>query len=904
MQKQTLNGMWTMHPVCKEEDTYMKAYGLEDSYQAWIPGSVLSTLLDAGAIEDPYYRQNEYTARDLFWQDYIFERSFEVTQELLNQDVIQLVCYGIDTLADLYINDTHVIYMDNMHRTWRIPIKEYLHEGSNSIRFYFKSTLRYIEEREASAPADKKITIEASGAIAGNQYIRKAHSMFGWDWGAQLPDAGIFRDIEIQAYCTARIDEVKYQQEHAQGQVTLQVEAVLEGADFMKKYFMGKCSAGKDSSEEASHEEASYEETIYEKTSMEVCVYDPQGHLLDKHIMTTKDNVTYMSEINIENPQLWWVNGLGGHPLYTVETRLLTNGEETQIHKDRIGLRTFTVSRDKDQWGEEFAFMINGVKFFAMGADYIPEDCVYNRITRERMEYLVRSSVKAHYNCLRVWGGGYYPSDKFYDLCDEYGIIVWQDLMYACNVYDVTQEFEDSIAAETADNAKRLRHHASLGLWCGNNEIESAWAYWGNYQTQSQYLRADYIKQFEYILPKALKKADDQTFFWPSSPSSGGCFDEPGAENRGDTHYWEVWHGQKPFSDYQKYFFRFCSEFGFQSFPSEKTVYSYTEPQDRNIFSPVMESHQKNDAANGKMLYYLAENFRYPKDFESLLYVTQVLQAVAIKSGVEHWRRNRGRCMGTLYWQINDNWPVASWSSIDYYGRWKALHYMACRFYEPVAGSIVRIADTDTAERNGGEHFSAVAAHVQNETAQPVGVTVTMTLKTFDFKVITTATQHVVVPAFGVSKALEEDYSSYVQRQPRILITPSAKRVEDDTHHYYDKKDVFVEVVFTYEDGRVQIESDTLVPYKHVELPQSSIHAEVVGNANTYTIALQSNVYTPFVEVDFMDADVILSDNIINLTDDKPHVISFETKDVINGSFTDATDVKNRLRIRSLRDTY
>ena len=904
MQKQTLNGMWTMHPVCKEEDTYMKAYGLEDSYQAWIPGSVLSTLLDAGAIEDPYYRQNEYTARDLFWQDYIFERSFEVTQELLNQDVIQLVCYGIDTLADLYINDMHVIYMDNMHRTWRIPIKEYLHEGSNSIRFYFKSTLRYIEEREALAPADKKITIEASGAIAGNQYIRKAHSMFGWDWGAQLPDAGIFRDIEIQAYCTARIDEVKYQQEHAQGQVTLQVEAVLEGADFMKKYFMGKCSAGKDSSEEASHEEASYEETIYEKTSMEVCVYDPQGHLLDKHIMTTKDNVTYMSEINIENPQLWWVNGLGGHPLYTVETRLLTNGEETQIHKDRIGLRTFTVSRDKDQWGEEFAFMINGVKFFAMGADYIPEDCVYNRITRERMEYLVRSSVKAHYNCLRVWGGGYYPSDEFYDLCDEYGIIVWQDLMYACNVYDVTQEFEDSIAAETVDNVKRLRHHASLGLWCGNNEIESAWAYWGNYQTQSQYLRADYIKQFEYILPKALKKADDQTFFWPSSPSSGGCFDEPGAENRGDTHYWEVWHGQKPFSDYQKYFFRFCSEFGFQSFPSEKTVYSYTEPQDRNIFSPVMESHQKNDAANGKMLYYLAENFRYPKDFESLLYVTQVLQAVAIKSGVEHWRRNRGRCMGTLYWQINDNWPVASWSSIDYYGRWKALHYMACRFYEPVAGSIVRIADTDTAERNGGEHFSAVAAHVQNETAQPVGVTVTMTLKTFDFKVITTATQHVVVPAFGVSKALEEDYSSYVQRQPRILITPSAKRVEDDTHHYYDKKDVFVEVVFTYEDGRVQIESDTLVPYKHVELPQSSIHTEVVGNANTYTIALQSNVYTPFVEVDFMDADVILSDNIINLTDDKPHVISFETKDVINGSFTDATDVKNRLRIRSLRDTY
>ena len=875
MQKQSLNGVWTMHPVCTPDSAYMQTYQLADSYPVKVPGSVLSALLDAGAIPDPYDRENEYSARELFWQDYSFDREFEVSQEFLAQEVVELVCYGVDTLAQVYINDTNVIYMDNMHRTWRIPVKKYLHEGKNTIRFHFLSTLRYIEDRITNAPENKQITIDASGAIFGEQYIRKAHSMFGWDWGAQLPDAGIFRNIELQAYNVARIEEVKYHQEHYEDHVMLQVETVLERS-------MDNCG----------------------ETSMEVLIYDPQGQLLDKHIMTTEDEVTYVSEFAIHNPQLWWVNGLGQQPLYRVEARLLINGKEAQKNTDRIGLRTFTVSREKDQWGEEFAFVINGVKFFTMGADYIPEDCIYSRITRERMEYLIQSSVKAHYNCLRVWGGGYYPSDEFYDLCDEYGLIVWQDLMYACNVYDVTKEFEESIIAETIDNVKRLRHHASLGLWCGNNEIESAWAYWGNYQTQSQYLRADYIKQFEYILPKALKEADNETFFWPSSPSSGGCFDEPGDENRGDTHYWDVWHGQKPFSDYQKYFFRFCSEFGFQSFPSAKTVYSYTQPEDRNIFSPVMESHQKNDSANGKMLYYLAENFRYPRDFESLLYVTQVLQAVAIKSGVEHWRRNRGRCMGTLYWQINDNWPVASWSSIDYYGRWKALHYMACRFYEPIAGSIVRIPDADTAERNGGEHFSAVAAYVQNETAQPVGVSVTMSLKTFDFQIITSQTQHMEIPAFGVSRVLEADYSGYVQRQPRILTSPAFKRVNDETHHYYDKKSVFVEAVFTYEDGRVQTESDVLVPYKHVELPKPAIHAEVAGTEGFYSIALQSDVYAPFVEVDFEDADVIFSDNIINLTDDRPHIISFGTDDIQNGTFTDAADVKKRLRIRSLRDTY
>jgi beta-mannosidase len=270
--------------------------------------------------------------------------------------------------------------------------------------------------------------------------------------------------------------------------------------------------------------------------------------------------------ITVEQPQLWWPNGYGEQPLYHLTVAMKNNNLISDNKDYTLGLRTLTISQEKDQWGTEFAFKVNGYKIFAKGADYIPEDTVYSNITEDRIRYLIDSCVRANYNCLRVWGGGYYPSDTFFELCDQYGIIVWQDLMYACNVYDLTKEFEENIVEETKDNVRRIRHHASLGLWCGNNEIESAWHHWESFQPHSDYLRADYIKQFEYVLPSAVEEVDDRTFFWPSSPSSGGCFDDPDDENRGDTHYWAVWHGLKPFEDYRNHFFRFCSEFGFQSF--------------------------------------------------------------------------------------------------------------------------------------------------------------------------------------------------------------------------------------------------------------------------------------------------------------------------------------------------
>ena len=483
----------------------------------------------------------------------------------------------------------------------------------NRRSLFFRSPLKFIEEYQYSE--NREVQYIPCGCMEGNQILRKAHSMFGWDWGPQLIDAGIFRDIYLEAWSGARIEDVDIRQHHdPDGSVRLQVYAGISGEDEGETTVRLLCPDTENTEGRAAAE--------------------------TKMIRAGRDGAhcpgacTAEAELTVREPQLWWPAGYGKQPLYRVEiSHYDARGRLADRTQKTIGLRTLTVSRDEDKWGREFAFMINGVKIFAMGGNYIPEDCLYTRITEERQEYLIRSMVRANYNCVRIWGGGYYPADRFYDLCDRYGLIVWQDLMFACNVYEVTDHFAENCRQEVLDNLKRLRHHACLGLICGNNEIESAWHHWGDFQKESAYLRADYIRLFEEILPKAVKEAAPDAFYWPSSPSSGGCFDDPDNENDGDTHYWSVWHGQLPFTDFGNHYFRFCSEFGFQSFPCMKTIGSFTLEEDRNIFSRVMESHQKNDSANGKMLYYLSENFRCPSTLEQTVYISQILQGMAVRYG-------------------------------------------------------------------------------------------------------------------------------------------------------------------------------------------------------------------------------------------------------------------------------
>lgn len=826
MQTCTLNGTWQLSA----------GHRSLESVDMQIPGTVLSGLLAAGKIKDPFYRTNEDATRALFWKDYVFTRTFDVDEELLAQQHIVLVCEGLDTLAEISINGTFLAKTDNMHRTWKFQAKKLLHPGKNEIQIVFRSVLRFIEDYPYEA--HKKINYIPCGSMKGNQLLRKAHSMFGWDWGPQTIDAGIFRDIYLQGYSHARIEDIRIHQQHAKN-VSVQTSITLS------------------------------ESVPGQKLCVELSEDGADKPLQTKLCKTNADGVAAVDFV-IENPKLWWPNDYGDQPLYIVRTTLLDeDGTSLESITRRIGLRTLTISQEKDEWGNEFAFCVNGVKIFTRGGNYIPDDCLYTRITEKKLDYILESCRRAHFNCVRVWGGGYYPSDAFYDLCDEKGLIVWQDLMYACNVYDVTDAFAENCRQETYDNVRRLRHHASLGLWCGNNEIESAWDHWGDFQKETPYLRADYIRLFEEVLPKAVQEADGETFYWHSSPSSGGCFDNPDDANRGDTHYWDVWHGQKPFTDYRKYFFRFCSEFGFQSFPCAKTVNSFTLEDDRNIFSRVMESHQKNDAANGKMLYYLSENLRYPKDLTHLLYASQVLQGMAIKYGVDHWRRNRGRCMGTLYWQINDNWPAPSWSSIDYFGRWKALHYMAQKFYAPHAVSM-------TLE----DHRCHV--YFSNESFETTEYSLTLSIRDLSGNGLETYETKGNSPAFSAIETAVVDICSW----------------EDQ------KDDVFLEAVIHTKDQKVLKDVETLVPYKYLNLKNPVISTEAEETNDAFILHISSDCFAPFVALDFDDADVIFSDNFFHLTDKTVQDIIVKKEDILQGHFENAEDFRKRLQILSLGTSY
>jgi len=826
MQTYTLNGTWQLSA----------GHRSLESVDMQIPGTVLSGLLAAGKIKDPFYRTNEDATRALFWKDYVFTRTFDVDEELLAQQHIVLVCEGLDTLAEISINGTFLAKTDNMHRTWKFQAKKLLHPGKNEIQIVFRSVLRFIEDYPYEA--HKKINYIPCGSMKGNQLLRKAHSMFGWDWGPQTIDAGIFRDIYLQGYSHARIEDIRIHQQHAKN-VSVQTSITLS------------------------------ESVPGQKLCVELSEDGADKPLQTKLCKTNADGVAAVDFV-IENPKLWWPNDYGDQPLYIVRTTLLDeDGTSLESITRRIGLRTLTISQEKDEWGNEFAFCVNGVKIFTRGGNYIPDDCLYTRITEKKLDYILESCRRAHFNCVRVWGGGYYPSDAFYDLCDEKGLIVWQDLMYACNVYDVTDAFAENCRQETYDNVRRLRHHASLGLWCGNNEIESAWDHWGDFQKETPYLRADYIRLFEEVLPKAVQEADGETFYWHSSPSSGGCFDNPDDANRGDTHYWDVWHGQKPFTDYRKYFFRFCSEFGFQSFPCAKTVNSFTLEDDRNIFSRVMESHQKNDAANGKMLYYLSENLRYPKDLTHLLYASQVLQGMAIKYGVDHWRRNRGRCMGTLYWQINDDWPAPSWSSIDYFGRWKALHYMAQKFYAPHAVSM-------TLE----DHRCHI--YFSNESFETTEYSLTLSIRDLSGNVLETYETKGNSPAFSAIETAVVDICSW----------------EDQ------KDDVFLEAVIHTKDQKVLKDVETLVPYKYLNLKNPVISTEAEETNDAFILHISSDCFAPFVALDFDDADVIFSDNFFHLTDKTVQDIIVKKEDILQGHFENAEDFRKRLQILSLGTSY
>ena len=811
-------------------------------HEGRVPGSVLNDMLREGMIEDPFWRENEYAARDLFGKDYLYEREFEADPALLACEEAELIFEGLDTLATVTLNGEKLAETDDMHRTWIFPIKGKLRPGSNTLSVRLASPIRFVLEEDAR----NDIFYHARGSMPGTAALRKAHCMFGWDWGPQLPDAGIFRSVWIRGITAARLEDVRIRQEHGEVSAVVTVSAAIHGTDRF-----GSAEA-----------------------QIRVTVTDPDGQTLEASGSARADAPAEVM-LRIDHPKRWWPHGLGDQPLYTVRTALMDGDRIADEKTVRIGLRTIRLCTEPDEWGSEFAFEVNGHKIFAMGANFIPQDSLIPRVTGERSRALIRDCAAANMNMIRVWGGGYYQDDDFYDACDEYGILVWHDLMFSCNVYrlDESGHFEENIIAETEDNVRRIRHHASLALWCGNNEMESGWAGWERLVGHHPRYSRDYLIIFERILKDVVRRCDGVTPWWPSSPSSGGSFWETASPNHGDQHYWDVWHSGKPFTEYREEYFRFCSEYGFESFPSIKTIRSFTLPEDRNIFSHVMESHQKNGTANSKIFTYVADYFRYPKDLQSIAYISQLLQLKAIQYGVEYWRQNRGRCMGSLYWQLNDCWPVASWASLDYFGRWKALHYGARRFYAPRMASC----------REKQELSTDLTRYLHNDTLTAYEGRLEVELRRDDFEVIARREASARVEPLSAIPVLHEDFQA---------LLPD----EETRRHIYCEYRLYV-------DGELISRGTTLfVKPKHLDLPAIQYEIRVEEAGDCFVIHLGSSGFSYYTELDFENRDAVFSDNYFDITTPDGVTVSVPRSAFPEG--TGAEEVREALRVCSVQDSY
>jgi len=614
---------------------------------AVVPGCVHTDLRRHELIPDPFWGTNELELQWIEEHDWEYTAKLHVPAELLREETVELVADGLDTVATVTLNGRKIARTENMFIAHRWDVKKLLRAGANELTIRFDSAMGYIRRtRRAHAPK------EFNDPVGRSQVIRKEQCQFGWDWGPRFVTAGIWRDLRLEGWTKNRLLGVRIAQQHAtDGTVTLALTPELARADRTATcHYRLKLSG--------------------------IVVAEGVGE-----------------QIVIDHPQLWWPNGHGAQPLYTlaVEVRR-ADGTPIGARVHRVGLRTIELDRHADAAGETFQFKVNGRVIFAKGANWIPAHAFVTTLKRADYERDLRSAVEAHMNMIRVWGGGIYEHEEFYDLCDELGLLVWQDFMFACAIYPGDRSFIRSVKTEAEQQVRRLRHRACLALWCGNNEI---WALNKDPAQGNPPLlddpanRAAYAALFDEALPAVVAAVDGITPYWPSSPHRpDGGFRHADGEKHGDTHYWDVWHARHPVKDYEKWRFRFVSEFGMQSYCSAETQATFCPPGDRNIFGASMENHQKNRGGNQVILDYVSRRYRFPRTQDDLIYLSQLNQAYCMQTGVEHYRRLMPHCQGALYWQLNDCWPVASWSSIEFTGRWRALHYVARRFFAPALVSV------------------------------------------------------------------------------------------------------------------------------------------------------------------------------------------------------------------------
>jgi beta-mannosidase len=801
---------------------------------ATVPGDVHLDLLANKKIPDPFYRDNEAKLQWIEKESWEYRLNLEVTAAMLSRSNVDLVFDGLDAACDVYLNGAKVLSADNMFRVWRVPAKANLHAGKNLLLIVFPSPDTAAEKVAATDPWQPKTKTMAK------TYIRKAAYEYGWDWGPKFVTSGIWRPARLEAWDKVRI------------------------ADFAIKQ--------RDVSKEVAHVDAQVEVEAATAGAATVSVeYTAAGKPVT---LTTKANLHAGRNVidlpaEITQPNLWYPAGYGKQWLYEFKAQVSAGTVPAEERKVKIGLRSVVLDRHLDQWGRSFQLVVNGIPVFAKGADVIPFDSFPNRVTTADYRRILESARDANMNAIRHWGGGYYETDEFYQICDELGLMIWQDFQFGNDWQPGLYSWKQNIEAEAEDQVRRLRNHPSIALWSGNNETEAA-IHWGGKDQLPADVRyqmwQDYLTEFSGILPRVVARLNPETPYWPSSWSADY---EPVSEHyeTGDMHDWSVWHGRVPFSDYEKHHWRFVSEYGFQSFPEMRTVEAFTTPEDRaSIFTPVMLAHQKNDEGNSIIHDYLLKDYAEPKDFASFLYVSQVLQAEGIKIGSEHWRRSRPETMGTIFWQLNDCWPVASWSSIDYYGRWKALQYYAKRFYAPILVS--------PHVENG-----AVKVYIVSDKVETTKASLDVKLMDFDGKVLLEETHTVDVTPLA----------------SKVYLDWPLKKLADagaaDTSRFF--------VLAELSAGKDVLSRNLtyIAPVKEIHLKPAALKVETAGANGVYKIRVSSTVLARSVYLAFGELDVSVSDNYFD-------VMPGETVEITAKSKASLEAVKAQLKAVSLTDAF
>mgnify|MGYP002532469649 FL=1 len=810
---------------------------LTNWYPATVPGVVHTDLLQNKIIEDPFFRLNE---RGLQWidkEDWVYETCFTLAADMMRKENMELVFEGLDTYADVYLNDECILKADNMFRRWSIPVRQYIREENNILKVYFHSPVKIDVPKWDALPYQYPASNDQSenGGLFNKKisiFARKAGYHYGWDWGPRLVTSGIWRPVYIRAWSDLRINDVFIEQkEVGAGRAVIAGHVELDADKDMNGVLV----------------------TITDEVT---------GRVLGEWQADLKRGTNRVTvDFVLHKPKLWWSNGLGEPFLYRFRTDIIAGGELLDSKTERVGIRSLKVVHQPDKDGHTFYIELNGRPVFAKGANYIPSDNFLPRVTPENYKRTILDAAGVNMNMLRVWGGGIYENDVFYDLCDEYGIMIWQDFMFACSMYPAEGALLNNIHQEAVDNVKRLRNHACIALWCGNNECQDAWLGWGwkceierQNKEYADKIWAQYRQQYHVTLPGVVKEYAPGTFYWPSSPFA---FEgEMSGATDGDRHYWSVWHGKAPISDYDSEKSRFFSEYGFQSFPEFESVKRYAPyPEDWDIRSEVMMSHQRGgDHANGLIETYLLNEYKKPRDFRAFLYMNHVLQGDAIKTAIESHRRQMPYNMGTLFWQHNDCWPVASWASRDYYGRWKAQHYYVRKAYDDILISSVVEGD-DLIVYAVSDRLENTSGRLQLQVCQFDGT---------------------VVHHWGKSVGISGNDS-------RVCFSaPLAKLLEGA-----DRGTVYVRVDYTDKSGRVYHNNYYLGKQKDMDYPKVDLQTEVRSIEGGYEVTVSADKFARAVCLSVADNESVYSDNYFDVQPKSSVQVQVRTRlsaEAFNGS--------------------